>query len=125
MRFVIVFLMSRIKSIQDAFRGIWFVIRTQKNMCVHLIATGIVIASGFWFGITLTEWALLILTISLVLVAETLNTAVEKLSDCLTTDYNKKIGNVKDIAAGAVLVSAIFAVVIGLFVFIPYLCEIF
>jgi diacylglycerol kinase len=119
------FLRSRIKSIRDALSGVRFALLTQKNMWIHLVATGIVVIMGFWFGISLTEWTLLTLTISIVFVAETVNTAIEKLSDCITTDYDKNIGVVKDVAAGAVLLAAIFAVVIGLLVFIPYLCEIF
>jgi diacylglycerol kinase (ATP) len=113
------------KSFRDAFRGIGFAIRTQKNMHIHLIATGLVLALGFCFSISKTEWALLTFAIGLVLVAETFNTSIEKLSDCITKDYDKNIGIVKDVAAGAVLLAAIFAVGIGLLVFIPYLCEIF
>lgn len=119
------FLVSRIRSIRDALSGVRFALLTQKNMWIHLVATGIVVIMGFWLCITITEWALLTLTISLVFVAETVNTSIEKLSDCITTDYDEKIGIVKDVAAGAVLLSAIFAVVIGLLVFIPYLCKIF
>jgi len=74
---------------------------------------------GFWLDISKTEWLFQILAIGLVLVAESLNTAVEKLCDFVHPEYNKKIGFIKDVAAGAVSFAAITAIIIGMFIYLP------
>ena len=74
---------------------------------------------GFWLDISKTEWLFQILAIGLVLVAESLNTAVEKLCDFVHPEYNKRIGFIKDVAAGAVSFAAITAIIIGMFIYLP------
>ena len=74
---------------------------------------------GLWLDISKTEWLFQILAIGLVLVAESLNTAVEKLCDFVHPEYNKRIGFIKDVAAGAVSFAAITAIIIGMFIYLP------
>ena len=74
---------------------------------------------GLWLDISKTEWLFQILAIGLVLVAESLNTAVEKLCDFVHREYNKRIGFIKDVAAGAVSFAAITAIIIGMFIYLP------
>lgn len=79
----------------------------------------IVIAAGFYFEISLMEWGLITFAVGIVLVSELMNTAVEYLVDLIEPEINEKAGLIKDIAAGAVLLAAGTALVIGLIVFIP------
>lgn len=83
----------------------------------------VVTASGFYFKVTKAEWIILIFTFSLVIGFEMVNTAIESMTDILTLRYDISAKNAKDTAAGMVLVSAIFAVIIGLVIFIPYLIN--
>lgn len=110
---------NRIKSFGFAIEGIITFFRTQHNAWIHAFATVIVLALGFALNVNNTEWCLLIIAISLVFISEMLNTAIEFLTDIVSPDYNLKAKKVKDVAAGAVLISAIAAVVIGLIIFLP------
>ncbi len=110
---------KRLLSFKYAFRGIGFMIQTQHNARIHLIATIIVIFLGVTLKVSLTEWCLLIFAIGIVLSSELFNTSIEFLTDLLSPEYQKKAGTVKDIAAGAVLISAIASAIIGLIVFLP------
>ena len=114
-------LASRILSFKYAFKGIAQVVKTQANMRIHLFATIIVIAVAFYLRISVNHWCILILTISMVLASEMFNTAVESLCDAVTTEENKHIAVAKDIAAAAVLVTAIASVIIGAIIFLPYI----
>ncbi|MDF1837428.1 MAG: diacylglycerol kinase family protein [Planctomycetota bacterium] len=111
---------DRIQSFRFAFQGLGLLIRTQHNSWIHLISTVLVLALGFHFEVTRGEWCLLILAIGQVWIAEALNTAIEFLGDAVTLERNPLIGKAKDVAAGAVLLSALGALAIGLFVFLPY-----
>lgn len=96
-------------------------IRSQPNFRFHLLAAAGVVGAGLYFRIQAWEWAVLLLTISSVLVAEALNSALEFLTDLVSPEYHPTAGKVKDAAAGAVLIAAMLAVGIGLLVFLPYL----
>lgn len=106
-------------SFRNAGKGILTAARTQANLRVHLLAASIVFILGAALKISLTEGLILLLSVSVVIVAEMVNTAVEFLCDAVTLEKNEFIGYAKDISAGAVLVSAIFAALIGLFIFVP------
>ncbi len=108
-------------SFRDAFGGVLHLFSSQRNARIHLGVALLVVALGLWLGLTLLEWALLALTISLVVAMEMVNTAVEALSDAAVPDHHPLIGVAKDVAAGAVLVTALGAVVVGLLVFVPRL----
>ena len=113
--------MSLIKSFKDAFRGIFLLIRAERNFQIHTIALVVVCAAGFYFDINRFEWIAIVLTSLVVMGLEGVNSALEKLCDEVTEERKESIRNIKDIAAGAVLISAIGALVIAGFIFYPYL----
>jgi diacylglycerol kinase len=110
-----------IRGFGYAFNGIWHAAATQLNFKVHLVAAIIVIYGGWALHISPDEWLWVTLCIGLVLAAELFNTAIEFLTDLVSPEYNKKAGLVKDMSAGAVLVIAICALIIGLIIFVPKL----
>jgi diacylglycerol kinase len=110
---------SRIHAFRYAFSGLWFVLRTQRNTWIHAIATAIVIALGIWLKIALIEWAVLILAICFVWLAEIINTALEAVTDLASPEIHPLARVGKDIGAGAVLLASIVAVIVGLIIFIP------
>lgn len=110
---------NRIQSFQYAFAGIWYTLKTQRNAQIHIAISALIICLGLVLQISLAEWATLALTTGFVIVSEMLNTAIEAAMDFASTEYHPQIKVVKDVAAGAVLISAITAVVVGLLVFGP------
>ena len=110
-----------IRGFGYAFNGIWHAAATQLNFMVHLVAAVIAVCGGWTLHISPHEWLWIILCIGLVLMAELFNTAIEFLTDLVSPGYNKKAGLVKDMSAGAVLVTAICALIIGLIIFVPKL----
>ncbi len=106
-------------SFQNAFHGIWTAISTQANIRIHFIIASLVIFAAVYLRLSLPEILVLILAVSLVMLAEMVNTAIEFLCDAVTLDHNEYIKQAKDVSAGAVLLSAIFASLVGLIIFIP------
>ena len=117
------FLGRRLRSFVFASRGIVSVVRTQQNAWVHAAATVVVVTAGLLLDVSRSEWALLVLAMVAVWSAEALNTAVEALGDAVSPDYSSHIARAKDVAAGAVLIAAVGAVVIGGLVFVPRLLR--
>ncbi len=114
-------LKKRIKSFGYAFKGIASLIGKEHNAWIHCTAIVLVTIAGFHFGITPTEWCIVVLCFGLVLAAEGFNTAIERLVDLVAPDFHPIAGDVKDVAAGAVLICAIAAAIVGMIVFVPYL----
>ncbi len=114
---------SRIQSFRVAFTGIWYTLQTQRNAQIHVTIALLIIIVAFALNISLTEWAILALTTGFVIAAEMLNTATEAAMDFATTEFNPQVKIVKDVAAGAVLISAITAVVVGLLILGPPLLR--
>ena len=114
-------IVDRLKSFTFAFSGIAAMLRTQHNAWIHLAATIVAIASGFWFAIERGEWVWLIVAIVAVWTAEALNTAFELLCDVASPEFHPLVKQAKDVAAAAVLIAAAGATVIGLMVFLPRL----
>lgn len=112
---------KQIRSFGYAWHGIWCCIGKEQNLSFHLIATVLVIGAGCFFQITRTEWAIVLLCIGIVISAELFNTAIEKLVDLVSPQRHPVAGQVKDIAAGAVLVCAFAAMIVGLVIFLPYI----
>lgn|SRR5690554_4181686 len=106
---------------KHAIQGLRQTLKTERNFKIHLIAFIIVVGLGVLLDISLADWINLLLISGLVFALEIVNTAIEKLCDLYSTEQNKKIKDIKDISAGAVLTIALFAVVIGIFIFLPYL----
>ncbi len=113
------FIKGRIKSLKFAIKGVWLLISTEHSIMVQLAIAVMVTFLGWWLDISTTEWIFQVFAIGLILVAESLNTCIEKLCDFIHTDYNKKIGFIKDIAAGAVTFAAVTAIIIGLIIYLP------
>jgi diacylglycerol kinase (ATP) len=114
---------GRIRSFAFAFIGIWTMLKTQHNAWIHACATVAVVAAGLFFGVSGGEWCRLVLAIVAVWTAEALNTAFEFLADVASPAFHPLVKHAKDVAAGAVLISAIGAVVIGLLVLGPHVLE--
>ncbi len=91
----------------------------ERNMQVHLVAVAVVSIAGIYTALSHTEWCILLLTYSSVLVAEMMNTAIERFVDAIHPERDPKIGAVKDIAAGGVMIAAIIAVGIAALIFLP------
>jgi diacylglycerol kinase (ATP) len=113
-------LRERAFSFRHAWRGIVLIVRTQHNAWIHLVATVGVVIAGRWTRLSWVEWAALVLAIGLVWVAEALNSAVEFLADEVSLEKRERIGQAKDAGAGAVLLAAISAAVVGLIIFVPH-----
>jgi diacylglycerol kinase len=109
------------RSFSFAGQGVWHVVRTQRNMRVHLLAGTAAIVAGLVLRIGAADWACVVLAIGLVLTAETLNTVVEALTDLCTDEYHPLAKIAKDAAAGAVLISSVAAVGVAVAVFLPRL----
>ena len=112
---------ARLKSFRYAFDGMRQFFGQQHNAILHAIATVIVIALCIVLKLRATEWLFITVVTGLVWMAELFNTAIEKLCDLVSPGFNPKVKFIKDVAAAAVLVSAITAAITGLIIFIPKL----
>jgi diacylglycerol kinase len=116
--------MSRlIKSFSNAIAGILQCLKEEKNMRIHAAVTLIVIIAGFFWGLDRFEWSLIIIAIAMVWSAEVINTAVEKIVDLITPGYHPLARSAKNMAAGAVLLTTINAIIIGLIIFLPLILK--
>ena len=116
---------KQLKSFTFAWKGILTCAGHEQNITFHLIAAIIVLAAGFCFGISRTEWMVVMLCNGTVIAAELFNSAIERLVDMVSPEWEKIAGEVKDIAAGAVLITAIAAAIVGMIVFLPYVIALF
>ena len=117
------FILSRLRSFGNAFRGWWYVIRTQQNAWIHAIITTGVVIVGLWLRLPARDWAVLLLTISMVWAAEFVNTAIEAVVDLASPAKHPlaKVG--KDVGAAAVLIAALAAICVGILIMGPPLWE--
>lgn len=116
---------ERLKSFDYAFNGIKLVLASQHNTWIHIFISFSVICAGFSFRISKNEWIAIVLCIGLVMAAEFFNSAIEALVDLVSPDYNEKAGKIKDIAAAAVLLTAITSVITACIIFSPYIIHLF
>jgi len=110
-----------IRSFGYAFKGVAYAAASQLNFKIHVVVTVIAVFLGFILHISVSEWQWIMLCIAIVLMAELFNTAIEMLTDLVSPEYNKQAGRVKDMGAGAVVLTAIFALATGLIIFLPKL----
>jgi len=110
---------ARGRSFRYAFRGIAAMLRTQHNAWIHAVLGVAAVAAGAVLGISRGEWMAVILAITIVWTAEAVNTAIEAVCDLVSPEFHPLVERAKDVAAGAVLISALGAVAVGLFVFGP------
>jgi len=113
------FLVNRIKSVGFALRGALLLVRTEASIKVQVFIAIVMTAAGFFFDISATEWCIQILTIAVIMGTEGLNTAIEKVADFVQPEFDKKIGFIKDVSAGAVMIVSIAATIIGLIIYLP------
>jgi diacylglycerol kinase len=112
-------IVGRIRSATHAWRGIGILVSTSYNARLHLFFAVLAIYLGFILKISQVEWVLIILTIGLVIIAETFNTAMEIDIDLTSPNYHPYARDTKDVAAGAVAISVFIACVVGLIIFLP------
>ena len=110
---------NRLLSFKYAFNGIALLVRNEHNAWIHCFAAVSVVICGFIFNLKALEWIVIVLAIGMVLAAEAFNSAIEALADVVSPKYNEAVKHTKDLAAGAVLLLAIAAAVIGLIIFVP------
>jgi diacylglycerol kinase (ATP) len=115
---------ERIRSFGYAFNGIFIMLQSQHNAWIHALATILTCAAGFLFGLNRSEWCWIVLAIISVWTAEALNTAFEFLADAASPEYHPLVRKAKDVAAGAVLITAIGAAVIGVLVIGPHALKV-
>jgi len=119
------FLRGRLRSLKFALKGTWLLITTEDSIKAQLFFGAISVFMGFYFSISPVEWMIQLLCIALVLVAESLNTAIEKTADFIHPEFHKKIGFIKDIAAGAPAFAALFACLIAGIIYTPKILDLF
>ena len=113
------FLKGRIRSLKFAFKGAYLLVTTEHSIMVQFSLGILVTILGFVMDISATEWMFQLIAVGMVLVAESLNTGIEKLCDFVHIDYHERIGFIKDISAGAATFAAIIALIVGLIIYIP------
>lgn len=112
-----------LRSLTFAWSGIRVAIRDEQNLQIHLFVLALVIAAGLVFNINLWEWVAIVLAAALVIAAELMNSAIEKVVDLASPEFHPLAKQAKDIAAGAVLVTACFSAIVGLLIFGNYLLQ--
>lgn len=112
---------KHIRSHSHAWNGLYLIFTSQLNFRIQVIIGSLVAIAGIYFRLSLIEWYGIIFSMVIVLLAESLNSAIEKACDAITTQHHGAIKYAKDVAAGAVLVAAAAAIVVGLFVFGPHI----
>ncbi|MDD7886145.1 diacylglycerol kinase [Flavivirga sp. 57AJ16] len=113
------FIVNRLKSIGYAFKGALLLLRTEASVKIQFAIALILTFIGFYYEISSTEWLVQLLCIGVVMSIEGINTAIEAIADFIHPEHHKKIGLIKDIAAGAVFIASVFAIIIGFIIYIP------
>lgn len=119
------FIKGRVRSLKFALKGMWLLVTTEDSIKAQLFFALLITIVGFVFSISTTEWMLQCLAVGLVLVAESLNTAIEKMADFIHPDYHKKIGFIKDISAGASSFAAFISLIIAGIIYLPKIAVFF
>lgn len=114
---------SFFRTFSNAYQGIKYVLKSERNFRIHLLALVINIFLIIFLEVKGQDMAIILLVSGLVLSLEMMNTAVEKISDVVSPQYDERIGLIKDISAGAVFVAAIFALIIGIITYAKYICR--
>lgn len=110
---------KRLEGFSYAWNGILLLIKEEHNARIHLFAAFLAISLGFYFSLSSIEWICLLITIGLVISLEAVNSAIENIADFISPERHKQIKKIKDLSAGAVLIVAIVAFVVGLLLFLP------
>lgn len=118
-------MVARLRSFAHAGRGLYVFLKSTPNAWIQICVFVVALYAGFFFDITQIEWILLFLTGGMVLAAEAFNTAIEIDMDLTSPSYHPYAKDTKDVAAAAVLITAITACVVGVLIFYPYTCVYF
>jgi diacylglycerol kinase (ATP) len=110
-----------ITSFRNAFSGLWYALRTQRNAQIHLVTTISVVLVGLWLGLEPEQWCLIILAMGLVWMAELSNTAIESAVDLACPSYHPLAKVAKDVKAAVVVIAALAAVLVGVLILGPAL----
>ena len=113
------FVTNRLKSIRYALRGAWLLLRSESSIQIQAVIAAVVTLAGFYFDISSMQWIAQLLAIGLVMGVEGVNTAIEKLADYVQPSHDPRIGRLKDISAGAVMIASLLASIVGLIIYIP------
>lgn len=120
--------MRKMKKIRNSFKyaieGIWTSFKTERNMKIHIFIMILVIIAGIILKINKSEWIICIILFAIVIGSELFNTSIETIADMVMPEKNEKAKIAKDVSAGAVLVVAIGAAIIGLVIFVPRILNI-
>lgn len=119
------YLSGRLRSFGHAFRGLGILVRTEHNARIHAVAAILVVAAGALARISAVEWALVALAVVCVWATEAVNTSIEFLVDLVSPEIHPLAAKAKDVAAGAVLVAAMGALIVGVLVFGPHVLKLF
>jgi diacylglycerol kinase (ATP) len=114
---------GRFRSVRHALAGIVFMLRTQHNAWLHLAATIAVCAAGVFFRISTEDWRWIVAAVVLVWVSEAVNTAFEHLCDVVSPEFHHSVKVSKDIAAGALMIAAAGAAILGAMIFLPHILS--
>ena len=117
-------LKKRLLSFKYALNGIVYLYKTQPNLWIHTVIMLVAIFLNIFLKISGTEWAIILIVMAIVLISEIFNTAIELIIDFISPEFNKKAGIIKDIAAGAVLLTVFLAVILGFIIYVPYIKKI-
>ena len=113
------FFINRLKSVGYAFKGAFLLLKTEASIKIQFGIAILVSIAGVYFKLSTSEWIVQFLAIGMVMSTEGINTAIEEIANFIHPEHHNKIGLIKDIAAGAVFIAAIFAVIIGLIIYLP------
>jgi diacylglycerol kinase (ATP) len=116
---------QRIRSFKYAWDGIWFLLLNEHNAWIHSFVAIVVICCGFFLKITSNEWIIVLFSIGFVFTSELINSAIEQLCNAVSAEFHPLIKKAKDLSAGAVLIAAITAAIVGVIVFLPKLIALF
>lgn len=110
---------DRIKSFKYAFNGLKIMILEEHNIRIHIVVAVLVIVLGAIVKLSIPEWLIITLTITIVITLEIINSSIENLADIISPEWNIKIRKVKDLCAAAVLIAGLASVIVGALIFIP------
>jgi diacylglycerol kinase (ATP) len=116
---------ERLQSIRNAFHGLSAILQSEHNFRIHLVILVLVVIAGLLLGLSALEWVAIALAAGTVMAGECFNTAVERLSDRISSDQDSMIRNLKDISAAGVLILALMSVIVGIFIFLPHIVKLF
>lgn len=119
------YLKKRTNAFKAAFAGLYQAFKSEPHLQIHLVIAVLVICAGIYFSISKAAWFAVSVCIVLVITLELINSAMEKMCDLYSKEFDQRIKYIKDVAAGAVLMASTFAAITGVVIFWPYIKQLF